>query len=504
MTCCDDGRKPLLSARCSQALERVASCAVGEAFQGREVRVSFADAVRAVRRHVVVFVLIIALGCLAGVMGARFAPRTYTGTSIAFAQIRLPRGDDQVGLPLLAQASDIAERELEAVTPLFTSEPVLEAVTKATGYEVSRGAVHVDKPQGLAVRVHVTAKTVADARRLPDALIQATGERLAQIGGDASLISLTVLNSSERSEPLVSPQPVRVVALGAAAGLAAALLTVAALTSLRARIETQEDVRELGLTPLASLPRADYFAHPLTADPRDHAVEAVRRLRTNLRYVNVDSDRQCYIVTSSAAGEGKSSVSVALASVIAAAGTDVVLVEADLRRPVLRERLGVAQPWGLTDVLAGTVGIEQAMTVVAEGLYVLHAGSPVPNPGELIASEQMNRVLSELSRQHVVVVDMPPLLAVADAAELAANVDGVIVVARARQTRREGLQRVVAQIEQVHGRVAGVVVNAVPPRAMGSGYGSRYGYGYGYDNHDARTALRRSRARHGRRRARQS
>lgn len=465
---------------------------------------SFADAVYALRRHVVVFVLILALGCLAGALGARFAPRAYTGTSIAFAQIRLPGGDDQAGLPLLAQASDIAERELDAVTPLFTSEPVLEEVAKATGYELAPGAVHVDNPQGLAVRVHVTAGTVEDAQRLPDAVIEATGERLDEIGGNTSLIRLAVLNSSASSEPSVSPQPVRLVALGAAAGLAAALLTVAALTSLRARIETQEDVRDLGVTPLASLPRADYFTHPLTADPRDHAVEAVRRLRTNLRYVNVDSDRQCYIVTSSAAGEGKSSVSVALSSVIAAAGTDVVLVEADLRRPVLRERLGVAQPWGLTDVLAGTVGIEQAMTEVAEGLHVLHAGSPVPNPGELVASAQMKRVLSELSCQRVVVVDMPPLLAVADAADLAANVDGVIVVARARQTRREGLQRVVGQIEQVHGRVAGVVINAVPPRAMGGGYGSRYGYGYGDD--DARAALRwlRVRARHGRRRVRQS
>src|SRR5690606_20897519 len=132
-------------------------------------------------------------------------------------------------------------------------------------------------------------------------------------------------------------------------------------------------------------------------------------------------------------GEGKSFIAANLAATLAATGEDVVLVDADLRRPMIAETFGLVGSVGLTDVLAGRAQITDVLQPVGDAghLFVLAAGSIPPNPSEILGSRAMQALLKELSQHAVVLVDTPPLLPVTDAALLAAQADGAMIVTTA-------------------------------------------------------------------------
>jgi capsular exopolysaccharide synthesis family protein len=172
-------------------------------------------------------------------------------------------------------------------------------------------------------------------------------------------------------------------------------------------------------------------------------------------------------------------VAVNLAIALAEAGTPVALVDADLRRPSIAPMLGLAGEAGLTDVLIGKAGIGDVIQRSGSTgkLWVLTSGSLPPNPSELLGSKQMRTALEELARVTTVIVDAPPLLPVTDAAVLAAQTDGAILVTALGRTRRDQVRTAVTRLEVVGSRVLGVVANRASTRG-GEGYAYAYGYGY--------------------------
>jgi len=198
--------------------------------------------------------------------------------------------------------------------------------------------------------------------------------------------------------------------------------------------------------------------------PDNPASEAYRTLRTNVMFVNAEQRQlKLIMVTSPGPGEGKSTTAANLAITLAQQGAPTLLVDADLRRPLVHRAFNLVQEPGLTDVLVGKAQLREAIRPnVVPKLDVLPAGALPPNPSELLGSEPMHRLLDQLRGQYeTIIFDSPPTLAVTDATVLGAEADAVILVVRAGETEEVAAQRAIAQLRRVQARVAGSVLNGL-------------------------------------------
>src|SRR6266481_3952879 len=198
--------------------------------------------------------------------------------------------------------------------------------------------------------------------------------------------------------------------------------------------------------------------------PQSQMAESYRALRTSLLLSSLGAPPKVIMVTSARPQEGKTTTAINSAIVLAQKGVRVLLVDADLRRPSVHKTLGMGPRSGLSNVLTGNATLEQAVTVspILPNLFILPAGSPPPNPAELLASAHMRDVLTELREQfdHVV-IDTPPTLSVTDAVVLSPRVDAIILVIRSGQTTKQALRRARDILMQVNAHVTGVLLNAV-------------------------------------------
>lgn len=198
--------------------------------------------------------------------------------------------------------------------------------------------------------------------------------------------------------------------------------------------------------------------------PQSQMAESYRALRTSLLLTSLGAPPKTILITSALPREGKTTTSINTAIVLAQKGTRVLLIDADLRRPSIHKALGMGPRVGLSNVLTGGASLQQATlrSPVLPNLYVLPAGTPPPNPAELMASGQMVDLLAELREQfdHVV-VDTPPTLSVTDAVVLSTRADAVVLVIRCAQTTKPALRRARDILAQVNARVSGVLLNAV-------------------------------------------
>jgi len=216
----------------------------------------------------------------------------------------------------------------------------------------------------------------------------------------------------------------------------------------------------------------------------DHTVfaEAFRKLRTNLQFLAVDSPPRVIVLTSSVPSEGKSTTAINLALALAEGEQNVVLVDGDMRRPTLAKYLDLVGTVGFSTVLSGRATLDEALQKTCfRGLTVLTSGAIPPNPSELLGSQSANKLLSELRAQFdYVVVDSTPLLAVTDGAILAASGDGVLMLARFGEAKREQLMHAVGSLQGVGAALLGAVFTMVPTRGSSS-----YSYNYGYYSADS-------------------
>jgi len=198
--------------------------------------------------------------------------------------------------------------------------------------------------------------------------------------------------------------------------------------------------------------------------PQSQMAESYRALRTSLLLSNLGAPPKVIMVTSALPQEGKTTTSINCAVVLAQKNIRVLLIDADLRRPSIHKTLGMGPRSGLSNVLTGSATLEQAITrsPILPNLSVLPAGTPPPNPAELLASTNMRDVLDEL-RGHYdhIVVDTPPTLSVTDAVVLSPRADAIVLVIRSGQTTKQALRRSRDILMQVNAKVSGVLLNAV-------------------------------------------
>lgn len=281
-------------------------------------------------------------------------------------------------------------------------------------------------------------------------------------------------------EPVV-PKTSRNIAAGIAFGL---LLGIAAaisrdlLDNTVKRRETLEEITGAGLVGSIPLDKERRKQPAISFDTDNSGIaEAFRKLRTNLQFLAVDNPPRVIVITSSVPHEGKSTTAINIALALAEADNRVVIVDGDMRRPMVHKYLDVIGQVGFSTVLSGAATMDDALQETRfRGVSVLASGAIPPNPSELLGSQTARKLLAELrARFDYVIVDSTPLLAVTDAAILAAGADGALVMARFGQTKRDQLTHAVASLKSVDTPPLGVVFTMVPVRGSAA-----YGYGYGY------------------------
>lgn len=210
-------------------------------------------------------------------------------------------------------------------------------------------------------------------------------------------------------------------------------------------------------------------------DPKSPIAETYRAIRTNLQFAGAGQDLKYICFTSSVPGEGKSTTISNMALTLAQDGKKVLLVDCDLRKPVQHKNFGVINQ-----------GVPFAQVVHPEvfpNLDLLTSGPVPPNPSELIGSEKMEQLLDQAGKAYdYVLIDLPPVLAVTDAALLGNLADGVVLVVRSGMVAPEEVQEAKKRLQAGKANILGVVLNGVPQQHKGYGYGYYY-YDYYDENH---------------------
>jgi succinoglycan biosynthesis transport protein ExoP len=446
----------------------------------------------------------------------------------------------------LAQVPEVARRTLAATrTTALTPTELLDAVTvtakgdsdileftvtdsdtarakklaagMARQYTIYRG--ELDGAALARARSEVTAKL---------AQLEAQGKEQGALYGsleekEQQLATLETLQTARASvvrvpdsAAQVSPKPLRNALLAVFLGLVLGVGLAFAVEALDTRVRSASQISDaLGLQLLARLPRPPRRIEKaeelvMLVAPSGPAAEAFRMLRTNLDFACLDATMRTLLVTSAVEREGKSTTAANLAVALARAGKHAVLVDLDLRKPVVERLFRMPTTPGLTDVALGQCSLDRALTDIdlalgapgtqrtADGergegapgrLQVLAAGPLPPDPGEFIGTHRLSEILFELRhRADIVVIDSPPILRVGDALTLSTKIDGLILVSRLNVVRRPMLAELRRLLDTVPARKLGFVVTGAHTGAAEYGYG--YGYGYGYSRPvDAQTTV---------------
>jgi polysaccharide biosynthesis transport protein len=308
-----------------------------------------------------------------------------------------------------------------------------------------------------------------------------------------SVVVGKVLQSAASPSTPVSPNHVLNGGLGLVAGLALGVGLAFVRDRLSGRLRSIEEVEvNAGADVLGSIPQLSAWrrrkqAFLVTRSQRhSSAAEAYRILRTNVLSVASDYDAKSVVVTSAQAGEGKSATVANLGMVMATAGKRVSLVSADLRRPRLHEFFDLDGRYGLADVLAGRMLVDDAlheitlprppgsrgMDPAASGLRVLPSGLVPENPAELLSSDTMNRILRDLEESSdIVLIDAPPIMAVTDALVVALAAQGVFLVIGPRGVERSSVVSARQQLDKAGARLLGVVLNGPDISVVPTYYG---------------------------------
>ncbi len=328
------------------------------------------------------------------------------------------------------------------------------------------GALETQKSEALGlnrkgIEYSVLSREAESNRQIYEALLQRTKE--TGISSELKTSNIRVVDSAEVPGAPVLPRRQRDLMMAAISGSILALGLVFLFEYLDNRIKSPQELRaHLGLPFLGMVPAIDVSSGALlhTGVPAAFG-EAIRAVRTNVLFSSADEGARTLVVTSAGPGEGKSMFSSNLSVSLAQAGQRVLHIDADMRRPRVHEIFEASQEPGLSNLLVGDCKPSEAVRRTAvQNLWILPAGMIPPNPAELLGSKRCTDYFATL-REHFdwVVIDSPPVLAVADASVLANAATGVIFVVGADQTTRQTAKAAIEQLQSIGARITGAVLN---------------------------------------------
>ena len=372
-----------------------------------------------------------------------------------------------------AAPEDLLDQRIRSYAGLVTSDRALRQVARDIGGETPVSALREQlrvraDPAAMMLRVVVAGPRPEQVLRVAEVIAARLPGLIGEVesgAGRPTASAIEVVDGPAAGTAPVAPRPVRDICLAALAGLLAGLLLALLRGVTDTRIRDARTLRRVtGAPVLGEIPyepaarSAPLIAGRAGRSPRG---EAMRKLRTNLRFVNVAEPARVITVCSPGAGEGRTSLSCNLAIALAEAGWRVLLVDADLRAPGVAGQLGLEPAAGLTEVLLGEVSVGDVVQPWGEkSLLVLPAGAVPSNPSELLGSKAMADLLQSLRDcADIVIVDTAPLLAVTDAVVVAVQSDGALLVARRGRTGAAAAAQAADTLQAVSVRLLGGVLN---------------------------------------------
>lgn len=395
------------------------------------------------------------------------------------------------------QGNRFSQERVVSYTELLKGQTVAQRTVDKLGLDITAEELQKNvnataKPDTVLIRVDVLDQSPVRARDIANTLSDEFVGMVRELetpenGATPDARVVVEQRASLPSDPVV-PRTGRNVAIGVTLGILMGIAFAVARDLLDNTVKSREmleDITQAGVVGSIPLDKERRKQPAISFDNDNSPIaEAFRKLRTNLQFLAVDNPPRVIVVTSSMPSEGKSTTAINIALALAEAEHSVLLIDGDMRRPTLHRYLDLVQPVGFSTVLSGGASVDEALQKTRfPGLTVLTSGAIPPNPSELLGSQSAKKLLAELRGQFdYVVVDSTPLLAVTDAAILAAGADGVLIMARFGHTRRDQLSHAVASLEGVGAVMLGSVFTMMPVRGRSS-YG--YGYGYGYYGSEA-------------------
>ncbi len=331
----------------------------------------------------------------------------------------------------------------------------------------------------------------------------------ARIAEQSELGYIEIIDEAQPSGSPVSPRIPQSLAFGGIFGLLLGMGLAFVRNAFDNTLRKPEDVQKQGYNTLGIIPdlhlvirkqfgsrkwvnvRGKTYATSLVPlfNPQSPASEEYRRLRTNIHFSHPNPDIRTILITSASPGEGKTVTSVNLAVAIAQSGRRTLYLEADLRLPTGHLYFGLKRTPGLTDLVHGHTSFNAPdFSTPVENLYLISAGSPAVSPNDILGCSRMHEMMA-VFRDHfdVIVIDTPPVLAVADALLLAPMADVSLLVCSAARTNRQALNRATEALQNVGAHLGGIVLNRFDPQKSYGWYG--YGYPYGFGQYPGHSVL---------------
>lgn len=429
------------------------------------------DYIVALRKNWIVIVILALLGGAIGYFMAQNQPDQYRSQA---SVIVIPARGESISE--LVQGTNYVQNLVQTYTQLALSPFVLQPVIDRLDLDMSANSLAasmaVEVPLDTTIiRIAVANTDPAEAQDIANAVASELADAVGEVSprgvdGQAAVRIETITPAGLPVAPF-APNPRQSAIIGFAVGLALGLVFALLRRLFTTRLATPSDIRDVTDIPVLGEVYAAANGRSLPAtvrvDPSGAVTESLRSVAASLRFANPEGRSTAILITSANAGEGKSSISVSLALVLAEAGHRVALIDADLRRASVASLTQLEGSVGLTTVLLGEATLDGALQRWAfDSIGVLTSGVLPPNPGQLLTSGQLQSVLDEARSQFdYVIIDSAPVLAVSDARWLAPLVDGIIVVAMARATRRDALVRALRELQSTQTHVFGIILNSV-------------------------------------------
>jgi capsular exopolysaccharide synthesis family protein len=447
---------------------------------------NLSDYLRILRRNWILVVAATLTGLLGGGVASVVVKPTYTADTQLFVAIQSSGSVQE-----LQQGNNFSQARVQSYVKTVTTPVVLQPVIDRLGLGTTAStlASQVQASTDLnTVLINISVsdtsavQAAAIAQAVADSLISAVDSLERPKTGGTSPVSLSIITPAEAPTAPSGPNTRLNLMVGLLLGLAFGGGSALLLTTLDNRIRGEADLRRVTDAPLLggiSLD-PDALKKPLLtqAEPQSPRAESFRQLRTNLQFANVSGQAKTVLLTSALPGEGKSTTATNLAIALAQAGQSVCLIDADLRRPMISDYLGLDRNAGLTTALVGSADVNDLLQAWGEdSLYVLTSGQIPPNPSELLGSLEMKDLIRRLENAFdTIVIDAPPLLPVTDAAVLSQYVSGVVLVVGSQKSKQQDLEKSLEALRMVDAQILGIVLNRLPAKGPDS-----YSYSY-YSN----------------------
>jgi polysaccharide biosynthesis transport protein len=439
------------------------------------------DYARILRNHYRLLIALTVLGAVLGYSAAALQEPSYTGVNSVFVSTRAGSSATD-----LSQGAGFAQGRVASYSELVTSREVLDPVASDLDAEVEEllGAVSASTdPETVIIDIEASSSDPETAATIANAVAEEFADVVSELElpnsqGQSSVSVSTVSEATPPSAPS-SPNTILWTIGGALLAMFGCWLVLIVRSLWSTKVRTREEVESITDAPILGtiqkVSRVGNIAQATVASPSSAIAESYRQIRTNLRFLAVDRRVACIAVTSALPGEGKSTVASNLAESLCEGDESVLLIDADLRRPSIGSYLDVESAVGLSSVLAGEVSVDLAIQRPAHtpNLAILPSGPIPPNPSELVASAALSELLETLGADwDRVVIDTPPVMAVADGILLAEHADVALLVVRQGYPKHGQLRDAAAKLRQLPSTPSAVVFNAV------SGGGSSGDYSY--------------------------